>query len=432
PRRRGGRLMLALLAALQLAGGDSLPQVTLGEALRRAVGLDPGYVAATGTVATAAWNRRAARLLFIVPAITLTTDFSWYSVPTFNFGTLTPTNKAVGARIDARLDVFTGGQKIAGLKRANAELEAAEANELRSRFAVAIATEADYYAVLASRELLRVAQERLRRAREQVTVARARVISGAAVQTDSLQLLLEEARARVALILEQTSLRVARLQLGRRIGLDGPVDAAPLDTLPSQELPISLEDAVTRALARGPDYRVARAVERSARADVMAQWGNYLPRATLGASSGAFDDHFIPQAITRSALTLTITLPLWDNAQREIAFTQARARRDVAEAVRADLERGVRRDVTDAYDTYYTAREAAAVARTAVVVARENFRVQETRYRSGATTILDLVDSQASLAEAEAGLVQARYAARLALAGLEAILGERLYPVEGE
>jgi len=32
-----------------------------------------------------------------------------------------------------------------------------------------------------------------------------------------------------------------------------------------------------------------------------------------------------------------------------------------------------------------------------------------------------------SLSEAEAGLVQARYATRLALSGLEAILGRRLF-----
>jgi outer membrane protein TolC len=53
--------------------------------------------------------------------------------------------------------------------------------------------------------------------------------------------------------------------------------------------------------------------------------------------------------------------------------------------------------------------------------------MQELRYRSGASTILDLLDAQVSLAEAEAGLVQARYQSRLALAQLEAILGRRLF-----
>jgi outer membrane protein len=53
--------------------------------------------------------------------------------------------------------------------------------------------------------------------------------------------------------------------------------------------------------------------------------------------------------------------------------------------------------------------------------------MQELRYRSGASTILDLLDSQVNLAEAEAVLVQAQYLNRLALAQLEAILGRRLF-----
>ncbi|MCK5439401.1 MAG: TolC family protein, partial [Gemmatimonadetes bacterium] len=73
------------------------------------------------------------------------------------------------------------------------------------------------------------------------------------------------------------------------------------------------------------------------------------------------------------------------------------------------------------------ARAAAQLATTAVVVARENLRVQDERYRAGATTIIDLVTAQVDLADAEAGVVQARQQTRLALAGLEAILGRRLF-----
>ncbi len=40
--------------------------------------------------------------------------------------------------------------------------------------------------------------------------------------------------------------------------------------------------------------------------------------------------------------------------------------------------------------------------------------------------ILDLLEAQVSLSTAESGLVQARYAALLARAGLEVIIGRRL------
>src|SRR5436189_620208 len=229
--------MLALLATLQFqlqappiatTAVDSLPIVTLPEALRRATGLDPNYVAALGQVDNAVWARRSAFSVFILPSVTLSTSATKYSPPFFNFATLKPEPYSVQAAVSASYDLFTGGQKLANLAFTGATLDAAHAGELRARFASAFLTEAEYNAVLANRELARVARDRVRRAGEQLAVARARVATGAAVQTDSLQLRLELNRARVALLQQESSLRVSRLELGRRIGATGPVDAIAL------------------------------------------------------------------------------------------------------------------------------------------------------------------------------------------------------------
>ena|SRR5213592_2279557 len=80
------------------------------------------------------------------------------------------------------------------------------------------------------------------------------------------------------------------------------------------------------------------------------------------------------------------------------------------------------------YEGYTSARATAEQDAEALGVARENFRVQQSRYRAGASTILDLLKAQSDLDDADATLVQARYATRLALAGLETILGRRLFP----
>src|SRR2546425_13276201 len=93
--------MLALLAALQLqlqvtaTAPDSAPTVTLSEALRRATGLDPNYVAAVGQGDNALWARRSAFAVFIIPSVSLTADATRYSSPTFNVGALTLQTNAV-------------------------------------------------------------------------------------------------------------------------------------------------------------------------------------------------------------------------------------------------------------------------------------------------------------------------------------------------
>jgi outer membrane protein TolC len=418
--------LLLLLQGVPMAE-DSIPRVTLREALQRAVGLNPDYVQALGFVNEAEWARSAARIAFVLPSVTATLSGTKYSDKFFNIGTGTLQSTSVVFEADARYEIFSAA-KFTDLSRTSAELEAASASELQRRYGAALLTESAYYNVLAESELTRVASERVGRADEQLKVARARVLSGAAVQTDSLEARLEFTRARVLLRREETALTVARLELGRRIGLPGAADAEPLDTMPAPDLPITRGEALVRALDQGPDYRIARANQRAAEAVLKGRRGAYLPVLALTGSHVRFDDHVFPNARAVSSVTLGISLPIWNNGLRELAIDQARTDRDVARAVRNDIERAAARDVTFAYEGYETSRYNTDLALEGTLVARENYRVQDVRYRAGASTIVDLLLAQSGLSDAEAGLVQSRYANRLALAGLESILGQRLFP----
>ena len=419
-------LLLALQATASLQAPVQAPRVTLDQAIARAARLDPNYVRALGQVDNAEWGRRAALAVFVLPSLGVSIDATRYSTEFFNIGTGRNQSDAVNATFQASYDLFNA-RKLADLGRTRAELESADAGELEQRFRSALLTEADYYDVLQNQELARVAADRTQRAEEGLGIARARVVSGAAVQSDSLQLVLELTQARTDQLRRDAALRVARLQLGRRVGEAGPVDAEPVDTAPAPELPLGLDEAVQLAVTQGPQYRAARAGERAASALLKAERGQYLPQVTLLGTHVRFDDSFFPSARNVSSIALSVSLPIWDDGRRELAISQARVNRDVSRAIREDLERAARPDVTQAYEAYVTARATAALSSTGVLVAQENYRVQESRYRAGSTTILDVLDAQIRLTQSEADLVQARYAARLALAGLEAILGHRLF-----
>ena len=161
-------MILPLLLALQVAPADTLPQVTLAEALTEATRFDPNYVQAAGFVAEATWVRRAAMLVFVLPSFTASTDFTGSTTPSFNFGTNSLSNTIVTARLDARYELFTGGWKIADYQRATAELQGAVANEVGAGFLAAAQTEATFYDVLARKGLVAVAQRRLERAESQL------------------------------------------------------------------------------------------------------------------------------------------------------------------------------------------------------------------------------------------------------------------------
>lgn len=408
-------------------GADSIPRITLAEALRRSTRFDPNYVQALGQIENAEWGRRAAMLAFFVPSVELGLDETKYSQSFFNpADPANPTSTLVVGRASANYEVFSL-RKFSEPSRARAELASAEAGELEQRFQTALETESAYYDVIVNEELARVAQQRAARAREGLGVARARVSSGAAVQTDSLQLVLELIRAQVDSLIQHNALRTAQLELGRRVGASGPVTATPYDSLPPAKLPLNLAEAMRAALDQGPQYRAAVADERSAAAALRAQRGGYIPTLRIGGVHQRYDTQFFPGASNITSVTFTLSYPLWNNGQREIETSRARVNRDVARTIREDVERVVRRDVTGSYDRYETSAAAVDLARLGVDVAQQTYRMQELRYRAGAGTILDLLDAQLSLAEAEAGLVRARNEARLALARLEAILGRRLF-----
>jgi outer membrane protein TolC len=404
---------------------DSVPVVTLQEARRRALSMDPGAVAARSQVETAEWEKRVALTRLVTPNVTVGTSYLHFSDPFFNFGTGGISPNATSATVEASYTLLGG--KLAERKRARASFESAEAGETAARFRVTLATDAAYFAVLADRELSRVAADRLRRAQEQFGLARVRVIAGEAIATDSLQLLLEVNRARLAVLRRDSAQAVSRFRLGRQIGLAGPADAAPIDTIAPPPLPLSQEQLEAELRSSGPELEVARATERQADALLSVEREAYLPDITFGATKGAYDTEFFPSALNRSQLAITVSLPVWDGGQRELAVARARAQRNVARAQRADRERAAAEVMAEAYHGYQTARAGTELALVGVAVATENYRVQRTRYREGATTILDLLEAQGALSEAEATLVQSRYATRLALAQIEALLGRRIF-----
>jgi outer membrane protein TolC len=436
-------LIIILGAARALsAQQDSLPTVSLADAVRKAYHVAPQAVAAQGLVGTTTWQTRTALLALTTPELSVGGDLYSVTPKVFNFNVLPPTSQALNnalpitsqtadANITASYTFSTGGQTISRLRAAHFAQASAEANRDAVRADTRVAIETAYYTVTADEELMRVAEERVRTLAQELGLARVRVTSGVAVETDSLQLLLELTTAEVNLRQQQAATRVDRLALGRQIGVSQAVGAEPLDSAPPPELPFTLDDAVAQALKTGPLYARARAGERAAGASLAVEEGSFLPDVTVSAARFAYGNQVFPNQLYRDQLAVSLSFPILDQGQREYSVAVASASLDSARAVRADLDRGARQDVTNAYDAYNTARATVELQGTGVLVARENLRVATLRYETGVENVLNLLTAQVSLTQAESDLVNARKSARLALATLQARLGRELVREEG-
>ena len=405
---------------------ENIATVTLADARERALAINPAGVAARGAVDVAGWQRRSALTDLLTPNITANSSYATYSDPFMNPGTGNISGQATSATLQASYTIFGGG-KFAAVKSARASLNRAAAGETAATFNIMLATDAAYYSVLADQELMRVAQARLERAQEQLSVARSRAQAGYAIATDSLRLVIEVNKAKLELLRRDSALVVSRLRLGRTIGATAAVDAAAIDSAAPAGLPFTQEAAIAELRTGGPSLIVARADEQNAQAALAFQREAYLPAITLSAQTGAYDSELFGSQLSRSQFQVNVSLPIWNGGHREVSVARARADRDVAKAQREETERQAAEAMAGAYNGYHTARSATELAQVGIVAATENYRVQRARYREGSTTILDLLEAQVQLSEAESALVQSRYAARLALAQVEALLGRRVF-----
>jgi outer membrane protein len=99
---------------------------------------------------------------------------------------------------------------------------------------------------------------------------------------------------------------------------------------------------------------------------------------------------------------------------------------EVADATAADEQRAVAAELTARLAELTAARALIEITLTSVVAATEDLRVQQERYRLGASTIVDVLTSQEALNQAEVDVVVARFDYLRAKASLEALIGRNL------
>ncbi|HEV8303774.1 MAG TPA: TolC family protein [Gemmatimonadales bacterium] len=417
-------LGLAVPAAAQQA------EVTLQEAITRALLVQPAMVQARGDQRNAGAALRASAGAFL-PTVSSSGSASRAGGTRFNAQTnqivTAPASTTFSGGLSASLEVFDGFRRFADRSASAATDDAAEAGVVNQRFQVTLATKQAFYNALANEELVRVAQSQVRRAQQQLQISVEKLRAGSATRSDSLRSTVDYGTARIALLQAQANLATAQANLGRQIGVDQPVRAVPDSALPALPDTAALRAS---ALERAPQVDQADAQARAAGAQVGVSRAAYFP--TFSASvSNSFSGSEAPWSSTSSYLSgwrvsLSGSWTLFNGLSRERQLTTAIVARDVARARAADTRRQVSAQLTQQLAAMATTYEKITIGQANVAAATEDLRVQNERYRVGAATILDLLTSQTALTTAEKDLVQARFDYLIARAQVEALVGRAL------
>ena len=423
---------LSLLAVGPLPAQQRV--ITLAEAIRRSERVQPDVVRAAADVRTAGARRRSAWGAYL-PSLSVSSSASdFFSEGASRVdpvtGLLTTGNRSsrsLSTSLSASIDLFTGFRRGAEMRAARANEDAAGASLVDARFQQALTTTGQFLDALAAAQLLRVRETSVRRAEEQLKISIAKLRAGSATRSDSLRSLVTLGNARLDQLTTQTDLAAAEANLARLVGETGRVRAAD-DSAFYEVLP-ALDTQALRIEAESKSPRVQSAVASAsaAGANVRASRSSYWPSLTLSANTGwngsQVNDYDL---LNQRQVSLALRWNLFDGFDRELTIVQREADLDVAEASASDERRAVQADLELRLAELDAARARIEITRTSVVAASEDLRVQQERYRLGASTIVDVLTSQEALNQAEVDVVNARFGYLRSKAQLEALIGRNL------
>ncbi len=122
----------------------------------------------------------------------------------------------------------------------------------------------------------------------------------------------------------------------------------------------------------------------------------------------------------------TLSLPIFNNYQREAQLEQARVTRDNAEYTLKARNLQLTTDVTNAYLTLVAAAKTVKLQETTAQKASEDLAAVTEKYKVGAATYLDVTTAQGQYETAEIGRVNSIYDYHTAFANLESAVGRPL------
>ena len=338
---------------------------------------------------------------------------------------------------DLLVPLFAGGRIDATVKRAQRLDDAAQAQIRQSRHDVALATARAYWSVRRLGLLLEVQQSAIARLREAEAVTQARLDAGLAPPIDRNRATLRRLQTEAALADLAGQLREATVTLQVSLGLDDEIVLVDQPTFPDAAPP-DVRAMLDDARSGRPELASARLQLQAQRqavrqvkagwypqigAEVLFQYGNNL--FVPGAGFSSLSSSANPFAGLTGELTLGVgmTYNFFDTLHTWTAYKDAQheERRLAQEERRAS--RIVESDVRQAHAKVVHLWTQRAPLAAAVDVARDNAAILEARYKNGDALVIEFLDGEVALVDAERALADVTAQLQLAWLELDAALG---------
>ncbi|MBO9828587.1 TolC family outer membrane protein [Xanthomonas sp. A2111] len=280
-----------------------------------------------------------------------------------------------------------------------------------------VRTSAAYFNVLVAIESLVAAETNEAAAKKQFDYADKRLEVGLAPITDVHEARAEYDQARADTITARNSLQDLYQALTEITGQPvRDLRGLPEDFRP--QLPATggdIDSLIASALDKNPSLRSYQYQVQAAEASVSAARAGHLPTLNLAASAGrdatwgdGVSGSNSPRADSNT-IGVTLNIPIFAGGATQSAVRQALAQRDIAQDTYELQKRALDRNTRNAYQTVVAGISEIEARRLAVVSAQAAFDASQVGLEVGTRTVLDVVQNQRTLYQAQLAYAQARY-----------------------
>jgi outer membrane protein TolC len=311
------------------------------------------------------------------------------------------------ARGDLAWTLYDFGRTGASVGLADAEAGINRENAATTREDVAFAATAAFYNVLRAEKTLEFQRENLRQQESLYRQASAFYEAGVRAKIDVVRAEANLYDASALLSQAENGLRVARITLLQRIGVDGPAGFRLAGTLPEISLPGTLQDWVAEAVRNRPELRALAEKERAATESLRLARAGYLPYLVGTAGYGYLGEDFPLQKTY--GYTVTLNYPVFSGFETREQAKEALATISSARYEFIEAKRRVRLEVEVSAYGVQEAQERLSARKKQRDASGENLRLATARYEVGAGDIIEMTDAQAQMVRSETDAINTAF-----------------------
>jgi outer membrane protein TolC len=264
-----------------------------------------------------------------------------------------------------------------------------------------------FYNVLRAEKTLEFQRENLRQQESLYRQASAFYEAGVRAKIDVVRAEANVYDARAQLSQAENGLRVARITLLQRIGVDGPAGFRLSGALPELSLPGTLEDWVAEAVRNRPELRALVEKERAATESLRLAKAGYLP-FLVGTAGYGYGAEEVPLQ-QNYGLAVTLNYPLFSGFQTREQTKEALATISSTQYEFIETKRRVRLQVEVSAYSVQEAQERLSARKKQRDASEENLRLATARYEVGAGDIIEMTDAQAQMVRSETDTINTAF-----------------------